>query len=141
MTQYTGFMVPDPGGTPRYYTFQVMAYSCKPAVTIVTRLLCPIKAFLHRFNIKFTNYIDDGSISAATPGLCSDYMNFTLQVLQLAGWKIRWKKTVLVPTQRLLDLGFITDSVSMTYSISDGPRSSSLSPMLWPRPHQLRSSP
>jgi hypothetical protein len=119
MTQYMGFMVPDPDGTPRYYTFQVMAYGCKPAVTIVTRLLRPIKAFLHRFGIKFTIYIDDGRISAATPRLCSDYMNFTLQVLQLAGWKIQWKKTVLVPTQRLLHLGFITDSVSMTYSITD----------------------
>jgi hypothetical protein len=119
MTQYMGFMVPDPDGTPRYYTFQVMAYGCKPAVTIVTRLLRPIKAFLHRFGIKFTIYIDDGRISAATPRLCSDYMNFTLQVLQLAGWKIQWKKTVLVPTQRLLHLGFVTDSVSMTYSITD----------------------
>jgi hypothetical protein len=119
MTQYMGFMVLDPDGTPRYYTFQVMAYGCKPAVTIVTRLLRPIKAFLHRFGIKFTIYIDDGRISAATPRLCSDYMNFTLQVLQLAGWKIQWKKTVLVPTQRLLHLGFITDSVSMTYSITD----------------------
>ncbi len=65
-----------------------MAYGCKPAVTIVTRLLRPIKAFLHRFGIKFTIYINDGRISAATPSLCSDYMNFTLQVLQLAGWKI-----------------------------------------------------
>jgi hypothetical protein len=50
-------------------------------------------------------------------------MHFTLQVLQLAGWKIQWKKTVLVPTQRLLHLGFITYSVSMTYSISDTKRS------------------
>ncbi len=55
-------MIPDPGGTPHYYTFQVMAYGCNPAVTIVTRLLRPIKAFLHRFGIKFTIYIDAGRI-------------------------------------------------------------------------------
>jgi hypothetical protein len=33
MMQYMGFMVPDPDGTPPFYTFQVMAYGSKPAVT------------------------------------------------------------------------------------------------------------
>jgi hypothetical protein len=111
-------MVPDKGGTPQYYTFKVMAYGCRPAVTVVTRLLRPIKAFLHTLGIKFSIYIDDGRISASTSGLCSQHMEFTLHVLQLAGWKIQWKKTHLTPTQQLLHLGFVTDSNTMTYSIT-----------------------
>jgi len=118
MYKYMGFMVPDQDGTPRYYMFKVMAYGCKPAVTVVTRLLRPIKAFLHSLGIKFTVYIDDGRISAATADLCSKHMTFTLHILQLAGWRIQWKKTTLVPTQRLLHLGFVTDSTTMSYTIT-----------------------
>ncbi len=95
-----------------------MAYGCKPAVTVVTCLLHPIKAFLHKHGIKFSIYIDDGRVLAATPQLCSEQMQFTLLVLQLAGWKVQWKKTTLIPTERLLHLGFITDSVQMTYSVT-----------------------
>jgi hypothetical protein len=118
MERFMGFMVPDKNGTPQYYTFKVMAYGCRPAVTVVTRLLRPIKAFLHTLGIKFSIYIDDGRISASTSGLCSQHMEFTLHVLQLAGWKIQWKKTHLTPTQQLLHLGFVTDSNTMTYSIT-----------------------
>jgi hypothetical protein len=118
MYQYMGFMVPAEDGTPQFFQFTVMAYGCKPAVTVVTRLLRPIKAFLHRHGVKFSIYIDDGRISAATPQLCSEQMQFTLLVLQLAGWRVQWKKTTLIPTNRLLHLGFITDSVQMTYSIT-----------------------
>ncbi len=91
-----GFMVPDPDGTPRYYTFQVMAYGCKPAVTIVMRLLRPIKVFLHRFDIKFTIYIDDGRISAATRGLCSDYMIFTLRSYSLQAGRFSGRRQHLI---------------------------------------------
>jgi hypothetical protein len=118
MFQYMGFMVPAEDGTPQFFQFTVMAYGCKPAVTVVTRLLRPIKAFLHRHGVKFSIYIDDGRISAATPQLCSEQMQFTLLVLQLAGWRVQWKKTTLIPTNRLLHLGFITDSVQMAYSIT-----------------------
>ncbi len=120
MYQYMGFMVPAEDGTPQFFQLTVMAYGCKPAVTVVTRLLRPIKAFLHKHGI-FSIYIDDGCVSAATPQLCSEQMQFTLLVLQLAGWKVQWKKTTLIPNNRLLHLGFITDSVQMTYSVT--PRS------------------
>jgi len=118
MYQYMGFSVPDSDGSPVFYVFKVMAYGCKPAVSVVTRLLRPIKAFLHSLGIKFTIYIDDGRISAATADQCSQHMTFALHVLRLAGWRIQWKKTVLAPTRRLLHLGFITDSTTMTYSIT-----------------------
>jgi hypothetical protein len=85
MYQYMGFMVPAEDGTPQFFQFTVMAYGCKPAVTVVTCLLHPIKAFLHKHGIKFSIYIDDGRVLAATPQLCSEQMQFTLLVLQLAG--------------------------------------------------------
>ena len=43
MSDFFGFMVPDPSVTPVHYRFLVMPYGCKPAVSIVTRLLKPLK--------------------------------------------------------------------------------------------------
>jgi hypothetical protein len=94
-------------------TASVMPYGCKPAVSVVTRLLKPVKSFLHRLGIKFSIYVDNGRISAA------DFRAFfVLHILHLAGWRVQWKKTYITPTQSLLHLGFVTDTIAMTYSIT-----------------------
>jgi hypothetical protein len=118
MCQYLGFAVPDEDGKDIFYEFTVMAYGCTPAVMVVTRLLRPIKAYAHRLGIKFSIYIDDGRTSAASSALCDQHTQFVLLLLQLAGWRIQWKKTCLVPTTKLLHLGFFTNSTTMTYSIT-----------------------
>ena len=114
MKKYLGFMVPFPDGD-RFFQFCVMPFGIKPAVAIVTRLLKPVKAYFHRLGIKFSIYIDDGRVSAASSELCSRHMVFVLDILQRVGWHIQWKKTVLSPTQSLLYQGFITDSIQMKY--------------------------
>jgi hypothetical protein len=52
--KYFGFMVPDEQGRPEYYQFTVMAYGYKPAVAVVTKLLQPVKAYLHKMGVKLT---------------------------------------------------------------------------------------
>jgi len=118
MSKFLGFMVPDELDVPVYYQFKVMPYGCKPAVSIVTRLLRPVKAFLHRYGVCLSVYVDDGRISATTALVCSEHMELTLQVVQLVGWNVQWKKTVLVPTQILLHLGFLTNTLEMRYYIT-----------------------
>jgi hypothetical protein len=52
--KYFGFAVPDTNGVVKYYQFKILVYGCKPAVAIVTKLLKPIKSYLHKFGIKAT---------------------------------------------------------------------------------------
>jgi hypothetical protein len=118
MRKYLGFAVPAVDGSMQYFQYEVMAYGVKPAVTVVTRLLRPIKAYMHTLGIRFSIYVDDGRIAASSAQLCSEQTGFLLHTLQLAGWKIQWKKTVLTPSTSLLHLGFITDSVAMRYFIT-----------------------
>ena len=117
MRDFLGFMVPDINGIPVYYRFVVMPYGCKPAVSIVTRLLKPLKSYFHRLGIRFSVYVDDGRICASSAVQCRLHMDFVLDILQRVGWRIQWKKTELVPTTRLLHLGFVVDSVLMQYSL------------------------
>ena len=70
MCDFLGFMVPDLDGAPVYYRFVVMPYGCKPAVSIVTRLLKPLKSYFHRLGIRFSVYVDDGRICAPSAVQC-----------------------------------------------------------------------
>ena len=113
--KYFGFAVPDEMGKTRFYQFKVMAYGYGPAVSVVTRLLQPVKAFLHKLGIKVSLYVDDGRISASSKEGAEQQLEFSLQVLQLCGWNIQWLKTFILAEQQHLHLGFITDTVAMMY--------------------------
>ena len=115
MKKYLGFAVPQEDGSTVFFQFRVMPFGVKPAVAVVTRLLKPVKAYFHRLGIKFSIYIDDGRVSAASSEVCARHMAFVLDILQRVGWHIQWKKTVVQPTQSLLYQGFVTDSVAMAY--------------------------
>ena len=117
MYRFFGFSCPDAAGVLQYYQFKVLIYGCKPAVHIVTRLLMPVKSYLHTLGIKISIYIDDGRVAAAGAAETKAKFNLSLLVLQLSGWNIQWKKCSLVPTQKLSHLGFITDTVAMQYSV------------------------
>jgi len=115
MYEYFGFAVPEADGSVSYYNFKVLIYGCNVAVYIVTHLLLPVKAFLHKLGVKLSLYIDDGRISAAAEGVVRAQMRVVLAVLQLAGWNVQWQKCKLEPSQQLLHLGFVTDTVNMRY--------------------------
>jgi hypothetical protein len=113
--KYFGFAVPDEDGHVKFYQFTVMVYGLKSAVHVITRLLLPLKAYIHRLGIKFSIYVDDGRCVAATADRVFWQQTVVLHIFQLAGWNINWEKTVMVPTQMLLYQGFITDSTMMKY--------------------------
>jgi hypothetical protein len=115
MKKYFGFAVPDKQGIVKYYRFNVLVYGCKPAVSIVTELLKPVKTYLHRLGVRTTIYVDDGRVAGETKAEASAKMSLCLTVLQLAGWNIQWEKTELNPEQELYYLGFVTDTVKMCY--------------------------
>ena len=113
--KFFGFELPGPEGKPEYYQFTVMAYGYSPAVEVVTRLLRPVKAYLHKLGIKLSLYVDDGRVSAGTEDKAWKQFQFALTVIQLCGWNIQWKKTSTSAVQKLQHLGFITDSVQLRY--------------------------
>ena len=82
---------------------------------VVTRLLRPVKAYLHSLGIKLSIYVDDGRVSASTAEQTWKQFQFVLTVIQLCGWNIQMKKTSTEAVQKLAHLGFITDSVNLRY--------------------------
>ena len=95
--KYFWFKLPNESGVNEYYQINVMAYGCKPTVNIVTRLLKPVKHFLHLLRIRLTIYIDDGRVLGTSIVECQDKFNATLLVLQLGRWNIQPEKTSNIP--------------------------------------------
>jgi len=58
--KYFGFSFEDAAGVLRHYQFTVMIYGFKSAVSVVTKLLTLVKAYLHRLGIRNSIYVDDG---------------------------------------------------------------------------------
>ena len=117
MYRYFGFAVKNNLGVEKYYYFKVLVYGCKPAVYIVTRLLAPVKSYLHNAGVKLSLYVDDGRVAAASISETEAKTKLSLLVVQLAGWNLQWKKCKLEPSQALLHLGFVTNTQSMTYTV------------------------
>jgi len=117
MFKYFGFSLTDEYGNAKFYCFKVLIYGLKPAVYIVTKLLLPVKSFLHSLGIKISLYIDDGRVAAAGKEETIAKTTLTLLILQLAGWNLQWKKCMLSPSRQLLHLGFITDTEKMRYFV------------------------
>jgi hypothetical protein len=112
---YFGFAVPDENGEFQFFQFRILVYGCKPAVAIVTKLLKPIKSYLHKFGVKTTIYVDDGRVAASSEVEAKAKTVLTMWCIQLSGWNIQWQKSSFQPTQQLYYLGFITDTIAMRY--------------------------
>jgi hypothetical protein len=113
--KFFGFALPSGEGKSDFFQFTVMAYGYSPAVEVVTRLLKPVKAYLHQLGIKLSIFVDNGRVSAAGKQETWEKFEFVLTTLQLCGWNIQWKKTSTKAVQSLLHLGFVTDSVQLRY--------------------------
>ena len=115
LSQYFCFRLVRANGTEEYYKYRVMGYGYSPAGRVATRLVGPIKAFLHTLGIRFTIFIDDRRICAASKIECDFKARTTLLVFQLAGWNIQWLKTASEPGQQVKYQEFNTNTVTMKY--------------------------
>lgn len=115
--QFFAFSIVNEYGENVYYTFNVMCYGYALAGYIVTRVINPIKSFLHKIGIRLSMYIDDGRILAQSDIECRFKAQFVLHIFQLCGFNIQWKKTNLNPSQSAVFQGFITNTIFMKYFV------------------------
>ena len=64
-----------------------------------TKLLKPVVGFLLRIGVRLIIYLDDFLLIAKNPTKLLADRDTTLYLLQVLGFVINWKKSVLQPTQ------------------------------------------
>ena len=91
--------------------------ACAPRV--FTKLLKPVFAELREEGVECFPYIDDSLVVADSPGVCKEGLDKLSQRLDSLGLVVHQEKSVFVPSQELVFLGFRLDSRTMTVSLPE----------------------
>ena len=87
--------------------------TCSPRV--LTKVVKPIIAFLRAtWAILISVYMDDMLIQASSASEALLHTQLVMLVMMALGWSFNWEKSVLIPSQTVVHLGFVFDTESMT---------------------------
>ena len=93
------------------YEFTCLVFGLSTAPRVFTKVMKVIFSHIRKFGIKSFFYIDDLLIQEQTYEKCLENTNFLRQLLMSLGFKENKEKSVFIPTQRIVFLGYIIDSV------------------------------
>ena len=97
----------------------IYEYSCLPnglssGPRIFSKLLKPMYSALRKLGHTNVAYIDDSFLQSDTYEECVQNVSDTLQLADDLGFTVHKKKSVVVPTQQIVFVGFLICSVTMT---------------------------
>ena len=98
------------------YQFKVLCFGLSTAPQVFTRVMAPVSAFLHRTGIRLRRYLDDWLIQASSREQVLLALETVLQLCKSLGIVVNWMKSQLIPTQRMVYLGVLLDSISFRAS-------------------------
>ena len=101
----------------KFYEFLDLCFGLAPAVRIFTKLLKIPISMLRRLNILIIIYLDDMLLISRTIEETLMARDTVIFLLQLLGFVLNLKKSVLTPTQRIDFLGVTVDLSTMTLSL------------------------
>ena len=78
-----------------------------------TKLTKPVFATLRQLGHLSSGYIDDSRLIGPVWDDCAKYAVDTVKILDILDFVVHPEKSLFIPTQKLVFLGFILDSVSM----------------------------
>ena len=95
------------------YKFTCLPNGLACAPRVFTKLLKPLFATLRKLGHLCFGYIDDTYLQGDTSNECSRTVDATVDLFSKVGFITHPDKSVLIPTQKLVFLGFILDSLLM----------------------------
>ena len=81
------------------YQFRVLCFGLTTAPQVLTRLMAPISAILHRYGIRILRYLDDWLILAESRTTCIQARDRLLHLCEELGLQVNHRKSSLVPSQ------------------------------------------
>ena len=100
----------------KVYQFKVLCFGLSTAPQVFTRVMAPVSAFLHRTGIRLRRYLEDWLIQASSWEQVLLALETVLQLCSSLGLVVHWEKSRLIPTQRMVYLGVLLDSISFRAS-------------------------
>ena len=91
----------------------------EPALRIFNKVLKPFVGSICNKGIKLVNYLHDMAIISSSLELSSQEAAIVVQILESLGFIINKEKSILIPSQKMVFWGYVTDSVEMTVSLPE----------------------
>ena len=95
----------------QYYVFKVLPFGLASAPRIFTKLLKPVFDWFRQQGIRCSYYIDDSLCLNQTFASCVRDTKRMTDKLEVLGFSINYEKSVLQPSQRIIFVGVIIDTV------------------------------
>ena len=105
-------------GSLYQYTCLPDGLSCAPRV--FTKLLKLVYATLHNLGYLSLGYIDDSYLQGDTSSECLENVNCTASLFKKLGFYSHPTKSIVIPIQQLIFLGFVPNSTAITVTPSEG---------------------
>lgn len=101
------------------YEFQVLCFGLASAPRVFTKVLKPVYAFFRKIGIKCIYYIDDSLTMNKDFNVCLNNSNLMTKKLDDLGFQVNLKKSVLIPTKRIIFFGLIIDTSVFRIFLTD----------------------
>ena len=96
------------------YCYNVLPFGLTSSPRIFYKILKPVISYLRTSGIKITAYLDDIFICGKSFELVREHLKTTIDLLESLGFLINYKKSNLIPSHKLLHLGYLWDSLKIT---------------------------
>ncbi|VDI23377.1 Hypothetical predicted protein [Mytilus galloprovincialis] len=103
----------------RLYEFQVLCFGLASAPRVFTKVLKPVYAFFRKNGIRCIYYIDDSLVMDQNLESCIVNTEKMVQKLDELGFRINYKKSVLIPSKRIVFFGLIIDTELFKIFLTD----------------------
>ena len=111
--KYLKFQVQD-----QLYKFVTLPNGLSSAPQIFTKLMKPVYSTLRTRSHVSSGYLDDSFLLGDTFAECQTNINDTYALFNDLGFTVSGEKSVTLPTQVIVHLGFVLNSISMTVSLT-----------------------
>jgi hypothetical protein len=101
------------------YQFITMPFGLNVAPRVFTKLMKPVISWLRGQGVRMIIYLDDILVLAPSVHITNHHARLTIGLLESLGFLINYKKSTLIPAQRILFLGMIIDSTTMQFILPE----------------------
>lgn len=101
------------------FEFICLPFGLSLAPRVFTKVLKPFVASIRNKGIRLVIYLDDMAIISSSRELSSQEAGIVVQILESLGFIINKEKSVLFPSQKIVFLGYVIDSVARTVSLPE----------------------
>ena len=101
------------------FEFICLPFGLSSAPRVFTKVLKPFVGSIRNKGIRLVIYLDDMAIISSSRELSSQEAAIVVRTLESLGFIINKEKSVLIPSQRIVFLGYVIDSVAMTVSLPE----------------------